>query len=169
VRWPRTRRSRPLPSCPRTVVTRRRRTRANTLPAIRICLDTVSYGCCVTQRLDRFASHRLAEALRTKIISGTCPPGSQIPSYRQLRDAHGVALNTAQAAIRILAAEGLTEIRPARNAYVRGNTCDGDSRTMHAELIGLRAALRWSKDDLDAAENRIAVLLSQLRSEDGVR
>jgi hypothetical protein len=40
----------------------------------------------VTQRLDRFASHRLADDLRTKIVSGTCPPGNQIPSYWRLRN-----------------------------------------------------------------------------------
>ena len=119
--------------------------------------------------MDRFASHRLANVLRTEIISGICPPGSQIPSYRQLRNAHGVALNTAQAAIRMLAAEGLVEIRPARGSYVRNNTCDGDGQTLRAELADLRAALRRSKEDLDAAESRVAVLLSRLRSEDGPR
>jgi DNA-binding FadR family transcriptional regulator len=36
-----------------------------------------------------------------------------------LRDAHHLALNTAQAAIRILAAGGLVEIRPAKDTYVR--------------------------------------------------
>lgn len=90
-----------------------------------------------------------------------------MPSYRQLRDAHGIALNTAQAAIRMLAAEGLVEIRAARGAFVRDNTCDGDGQTLHAELANLRAALRRSKEDLDAAESRVAVLLSRLRFEDG--
>jgi DNA-binding FadR family transcriptional regulator len=119
--------------------------------------------------MDRFASHRLADVLRTEIVSGICPPGSRIPSYRQLRNAHGVALNTAQAAIRMLAAEGLVEIRPARGAYVRDNTRDGDGQTLRAELADLRAALRRSKEDLAAAESRVAVLLSRLRSEDGPR
>jgi DNA-binding FadR family transcriptional regulator len=150
-------------------VTRRRQTLADTLPAIRVRLRTVGYGGGVTQQLDRFASHRLADVLRAEIISGACAPGSRIPSYRQLRDAHGIALNTAQAAIRILAAEGLVEIRPARGAYVRDNTCDGDGQTLRAELADLRAALRRSKDDLDAAESRLAVLVSRLRSEDEVR
>jgi DNA-binding FadR family transcriptional regulator len=121
------------------------------------------------QRLDRFASRQLADFLRTKIISGKCPPGSRMPSYRQLRDAHGVALNTAQAAIRMLAAEGLVEIRPARGAYVCEGICDGDDQTLRAELAGLHAALRRSKKDLDAAESRVAILLSRLRTEEGVR
>jgi DNA-binding FadR family transcriptional regulator len=136
---------------------------------MRVRLNTVGYGCCVTQRLDRFASHRLADVLQTKIISGTCPAGSRIPSYRQLRDAHGVALNTAQAAIRMLAAEALVEIRPARGAYVRDSTDDGDGQTLRAELADLRAALRRSKEDLDAAESRVAVLLSRIPSEEAAR
>jgi DNA-binding FadR family transcriptional regulator len=123
----------------------------------------------VTQGLDRFASHWLADVLRIKISSGSCPPGSRIPSYRQLRDAHGVALNTAQAAVRILAAEGLVEIRPASGTYVSRNTCHGDGQPLHAELADLRAALRRSKQDLDAAESRVAFLLARLRSEEGVR
>ena len=141
----------------------------DTLPAIRVRLKTVSYGCRVTQPLDRFASHRLAGVLRTGISSGACPPGSRIPSYRQLRDAHGVALNTAQAAIRILAAEGLVEIRPSRGAYVRNNTRDGDGRTLDAELADLRAALQRTREQLGAAESMAAALLFRLRSEESTR
>jgi DNA-binding FadR family transcriptional regulator len=134
---------------------------------MRVRIRTVGYRCPVAERTDRFASHRIADALRTTISSGACPPGSRIPSYRQLRDTHGVALNTAQAAIRMLAAEGLVEIRAARGAFVRDKSCDGDGQSLRAELADLRAALRRSKEDLDAAESRVAVLLSRLRFEDG--
>jgi DNA-binding GntR family transcriptional regulator len=78
-------------------------------------------------------------------------------------------MNTAQAAIRMLAAEGLVEIRPARRTYVRDITRDGDGQTLHAELAGLHAALRRSKADLDAAENKVTILLSRLGSESEVR
>jgi len=139
--------------------------RCDTPLAMRVCLKTDAYGCRVGQpQPQRFASRRLAEVLRAEIISGGCQAGSRIPSYRQLRDAHGVAINTAQTAIRILAAEGLVEIRPARGAYVCDNTRDGDGRTLRAELADLRAALRRSKEDLDAAEGRVVVLLSRLPS-----
>ena len=120
-------------------------------------------------RLDRFAGPRLVDVLQVKIINGTCPPGSRIPPYRKLRDADGIALNMAQAAIRILAAEGLVEIRPASGAYARDSACDDDGQTLRAELASLRAALRRSKKDPDAAESRVAALLSRLRSEEGVR
>ena len=92
-----------------------------------------------------------------------------MPSYRQLRDVHGIALNTAQAAVRLLAAEGLVEIRPARGAYVRDDSHDGDNRTLRAELTHLRAVLRRSRDELEAAEGLVADVLSRLPSEERVQ
>jgi DNA-binding FadR family transcriptional regulator len=113
---------------------------------------------------DRIASRQLADTLRAQIASGAYPPGSKIPSYRQLRDSHHVALNTAQAAIRILAADGLVEIRPAKGAYVRGDA-DGKDLTLRAELADLQAVLRRSKQDLAAAEMTVASLLARLPAE----
>jgi DNA-binding FadR family transcriptional regulator len=113
---------------------------------------------------DRAASRHVADALRAQIASGAYPPGSKIPSYRQLRDAHHVAQNTAQAAVRLLAAEGLVEIRPASGAYVRG-VPDGENLTVRAELANLRAVLRRSKQDLAAAETAVTSLLARLPAE----
>jgi hypothetical protein len=73
-RWTRIRWSRWYGGGPSAVVIRRRETPANTLPAIRVRRTTVGYRGCVTQRLDRFAGHRLADVLRSKIISGTYRP-----------------------------------------------------------------------------------------------
>lgn len=89
-----------------------------------------------------------------------------MPSYRQLRDAHGIALNTAQAAIRLLAAEGLVEIRPARGTYVRDDADNDEHRTLRAELTHLRVVLRRSRDDLERAEGLVADLLSRLPAEE---
>jgi DNA-binding FadR family transcriptional regulator len=114
---------------------------------------------------DHTASRQLADALRAQIAGGAYPPGSKIPSYRQLRDSHHVALNTAQAAIRILAADGLVEIQPARGAYVRGKP-DGKGPTLRAELADLQAVLRRSKHDLAAAETAVASLLARLPAEE---
>lgn len=84
-----------------------------------------------------------------------------MPSYRQLRDLHHVAQNTAQAAVRLLAAEGLVEIQPARGAYVRDNADAADGSNLHAELISLRATLRRSKHELTEAEKAVASLLAR--------
>ncbi len=117
---------------------------------------------------DRNASKQLADALRAEIERGAYPPGTKIPSYRQLRDAHHVALNTAQAAIRMLAAEGLVEIEPARGAYVRESP-DSRSPTMRAELADLQAVLRRSRQDLASAEKAVTGLLARLPAEEQAR
>lgn len=111
---------------------------------------------------------QLADALRAQIADGAYPPGSKLPSYRQLRDSHRVALNTAQAAIRMLATEGLVEIRPASGAYVR-SAPDGTEPTLRAELADLQAVLRRSKQDLAAAETAVASLLARLPAEGHAR
>jgi DNA-binding FadR family transcriptional regulator len=110
---------------------------------------------------DRHASRRLADVLGAEIRSGTYPPGARLPSYRQLRDTHHVAQNTAQAAVRLLAAEGLVEIRPARGAYVREDTDPPDGASMQAELASLQASLRRSRQELAEAENAVASLLAR--------
>jgi DNA-binding FadR family transcriptional regulator len=109
---------------------------------------------------DRFASRRLADVLRAQIRDGTYLPGTRMPSYRQLRDTHHVAQNTAQAAVRLLAAEGLVEIQPARGAYVRETTQPDKSPNLRAELASLQASLRRSKQELAEAENTIASMLA---------
>jgi DNA-binding FadR family transcriptional regulator len=110
---------------------------------------------------DRLASRRLADALRAEIRNGTYPPGTRMPSYRQLRDLHHVAQNTAQAAVRLLAAEGLVDIRPASGAYVRGNADAAEGSGLHAELASLQAALRRSRQELAEAEKAVASLLTR--------
>lgn len=113
---------------------------------------------------DRRASRQLADGLRAEIRAGTYAPGGKLPSYRQLRDAHHVALNTAQAAIRLLAAEGLVEIRPASGAFVRDR--NGTGPTVRTELETLQAALRRSRRDLAEAETTVSGLLARIAAED---
>jgi DNA-binding FadR family transcriptional regulator len=118
---------------------------------------------------DRHASRRLADALRAGITSGAHPAGARLPSYRQLRDEHQVALNTAQAAIRLLAAEGLVEIRPARGAYVRDEAAVSTGPVLRSELADLQAALRRSRQELLAAESAVASLITRLPREEPAR
>lgn len=126
------------------------------------CRRTDGYTWLVTHpNADRAASRQLADTLRAQIASGAYPPGSKIPSYRQLRDAHHVALNTAQAAVRLLAAEGLVEIRPASGAYVREGAAAADGRDLQTELVSLQATLRRGRQDLAAAERTVASLLAR--------
>ena len=72
-----------------------------------------------------------------------------------------MAQNTAQAAVRLLAAEGLVDIRPARGAYVRENPGTDDGSDLHAELASLQAILQRSRQELTAAESTVAALLAR--------
>ena len=116
----------------------------------------------------RRGSRQLADALRAEIEAGTYLPGSKMPSYRHLRDTHRVALNTAQAAIRLLAAEGLVEIRPASGVYVRDQH-DRGSASIRTELEDLQASLRRSRRDLAQAESTVSGLLARVAAEDQSR
>jgi DNA-binding GntR family transcriptional regulator len=117
---------------------------------------------------ERRASRQLADALQAEIEAGAYEPGSKMPSYRQLRAAHGVALNTAQAAIRLLASEGLVEIRPASGAFVR-EPSDGRTVSIRAELEDIQAALRRSKRELAQAESTVSGLLARIAADDQAR
>ena len=140
--------------CIKTVISRRR--------GVKYRLKTGSYtGVMTSPGPDRFASRRLADALRAEIRNGTYPPGAQMPSYRQLRDVHHVAQNTAQAAVRLLAAEGLVHIRPARGAYVRENPDTDNSSDLQVALASLQAILQRSRQELTEAESTVAALLAR--------
>ena len=92
-----------------------------------------------------------------------------MPSYRQLRDEHRVALNTAQAAIRMLARDGLVEIRPAKGAFVLQDSAAGQRPALGSELAHVQAMLRRSRQELTAAEKALTHLLARLQSEETVR
>ena len=67
----------------------------------------------------RAAFEQVSDALRDRITRGEFGPGDQLPSYRQLKSEYGVAITTAQRAIRTLKAEGLVEGQPGRGNFVR--------------------------------------------------
>jgi DNA-binding FadR family transcriptional regulator len=78
-------------------------------------------------------------------------------------------MNTAQAAVQMLATKGLVQIRPARGVYAHNNTRDSDDHALRTQLAGLRAALRRGREELGVAESMVAVLLSRLPSEERTR
>jgi DNA-binding GntR family transcriptional regulator len=77
----------------------------------------------------------IAESLRARILDGDLAPGERLVE-KDLTEAYGVARHSLRAALRALAAEGLTRIEPNRGARVA---------TLSAEevvgLFELRAAL----------------------------
>ncbi len=63
---------------------------------------------------------QVADHLRLAIESGVLPPGSALPSVRELSELQGIRRSTAQHAFTALADEGLVIIRQGRTALVAG-------------------------------------------------
>jgi len=61
----------------------------------------------------------IADELRSAIEQGELPPGTKLPSGRELARRYTVARNTADDAIKLLQAEGLVDVRHGSGAYVR--------------------------------------------------
>jgi DNA-binding transcriptional regulator YhcF (GntR family) len=112
----------------------------------------------------RHASQRVADILEAKIAAGDYPPNTQLPSYRQLAAENGIALNTAQAAVKILHTRGKVTIRPSSGAYVRDQAA-GDATDVHqvrADLEAIREQLRQQAKDLAATEQAVSAVLDRL-------
>jgi GntR family transcriptional regulator len=62
---------------------------------------------------------RIASEIRSRIISGKYPEGSQIPSTPNLAKEFGVSKTPVRDAVKELQAEGTLEGRPGKGVYVR--------------------------------------------------
>jgi DNA-binding GntR family transcriptional regulator len=72
---------------------------------------------------------QVAAILKAAIESGELPPGSKLPSEADLCAAHGVARNTARAAVAMLRDAGYVRTRRGRGTFVvdRGPVGSGES------------------------------------------
>ena len=64
---------------------------------------------------------RIIDELRTSILVGDLPAGSQLPNERDLAASFGVSQPTVREAVRALATMGLIEVRHGSGAYVSAN------------------------------------------------
>jgi DNA-binding FadR family transcriptional regulator len=109
----------------------------------------------------------IAGQLREKIISGEYRPGAKLPSYRQLAEMYGAVPNTAGAAVRVLASEGLVTVNDKSPAVVR--SLDDASRTPEVrlsaakgDLLDIQEAVRDARRQLGELEQRVSAALSNL-------
>lgn len=65
------------------------------------------------------ASRRIADEFAAKIEAGELAPGDKLPSERTLLATYGVARNTVQAAMRLLAEAGMVVAHHGRGVFVR--------------------------------------------------
>ncbi|MER7209811.1 winged helix-turn-helix domain-containing protein [Streptosporangium sp. NPDC000239] len=116
------------------------------------------------------ASRRIADDLKSQIEQGAnYPPGTKLKSYRQLAAEYGVAHNTAQAAVRLLQAMGLVEIKAASGAYVRermqGLSSTEELPQLRAELEQVREQFRQVRLSLAKAEQALEEVVDRLPPE----
>ena len=110
----------------------------------------------------RVGRKRLAALIRADIEAGKYPPGTKLPSHRQLEEIHGAARNTVGAALRLLQTEGLVDVRPNSGAYVRDPQATPPQRDVRAELMELQDQLHRTRRELVAAQKRVAGLLDSI-------
>jgi len=124
----------------------------------------------VSQRLYQ----QVADSLRRQIQGGAMPPGTRLPSEKQLAQQLGVSRPTVREAMIALEIAGLVEIRTGSGSWVRQrdaiappsvDTGPGPIELLHARIliegeIAAEAAQRASAGDLDA----IAATLHEMQS-----
>lgn len=109
----------------------------------------------------------IAAQLRDEITSGKYKPGEKLPGYRAIAEMYGAVPNTAGAAVRQLASEGLVALKEKSPAVVRSR--ETDVRTPEARLTDARDELMAVQDEvrdvrrhLGELEQRVSVALSKL-------
>jgi GntR family transcriptional repressor for pyruvate dehydrogenase complex len=92
----------------------------------------------------RPTSHQLvAEVLRRRIALGDFPPGSRLPTERELSEVLGVGRNTVRQALRQLTEEGLVSTTLGRSGGTRVRAAAEAAHTPRAEIIAsFRATIR---------------------------
>jgi DNA-binding GntR family transcriptional regulator len=70
---------------------------------------------------------QVAGGLRVAIRSGEYAPGAQLPTYQELADTWGVAINTAKSAVTLLRDEGLVVTQHGKGSFVRTQAPAGEA------------------------------------------
>src|SRR5512138_2028015 len=79
------------------------------------------YGCMSPANPKTLRYQELAERLAELIHHGTYPPGTRIPSVRQMSQQQNLSISTVLQAYSLLERQGLIESRPQSGYYVRAH------------------------------------------------
>ena len=113
----------------------------------------------------RPTSHQVvAEIMRHRIALGDFPPGSRLPTERELAEVLGVGRNTVRQALRQLTEEGLVSTSLGRSGGTRVRAAADAGHTPRAEILAnFRATIRDSIEYRQAIEP-FAARLAELPS-----
>jgi len=93
---------------------------------------------------------QVADSLRAAIRSGALPPGTRLPSGRDLANRYGVALMTVQKATDVLRSERLVRSHQGRGVFVAD-----DAATDENELVALKAGLAALAERVSELERKV--------------
>jgi DNA-binding GntR family transcriptional regulator len=96
----------------------------------------------------------IAERLRERIAAGEFPPGTQLPTGRELAAEFDVAPNTVLAAIRELRDEGLVASQQGRGTFVRDGAAEA--------IRGGSAEFRLLSEKLEAITSALELLTARV-------
>jgi DNA-binding GntR family transcriptional regulator len=102
------------------------------------------------------AYEQVADAIRRDIKSGRLSVGSKLRSHRELAEQYGVALGTAQKAVRLLQDEGWLVARASVGVFVAEAPADGQAVTLaslNERLTSLHAEVAGLKERIDRIED----------------
>src|SRR5215216_557844 len=105
---------------------------------------------------NRDLSSRVYQVLQQDILQGQFPPGARL-SLDDLAERFGISVSPIRDALRLLAADGLVELRSRRGAFVTQ-----PSRAVIEEVFQFRAILECAAVDWVIAEG--APVLTELRA-----
>jgi DNA-binding GntR family transcriptional regulator len=109
----------------------------------------------------------IAGPLRERIVSGEYAPGDKLPSTRELATSYNAARATANAALQLLAREGLIALRDKSGAVVVGSERVSSPDALIAEartdLQDIRDAVRETRRYLDELDERVSAALAKLK------
>ncbi|MER5870813.1 winged helix-turn-helix domain-containing protein [Streptomyces sp. NPDC002044] len=108
---------------------------------------------------------QVAAALRDGIAEGKYQPGSRLPSGRQLAKEFGIALMTAQNALRVLREEGAVTSHQGRGVFVRDPSAPPTTADEKGPpSLGLAQELEAIRGELQHVNDRLARLEAQAGS-----
>lgn len=109
---------------------------------------------------------QVAQQLRQLIASGSLPPGTAIPSVRQLARDLGVSLNTVARAYRMLEAEGFLVIRDRAGVTVAPPAREIDDTTRGELVDNLRTTVARLRQAGMASEELLRVVRDEIEALD---
>ena len=111
----------------------------------------------------------VADRLRERIAAGEFPPGSQLPTGRELADEYKVAPNTVLAAIRQLRDEGVVYSQQGRGSFVKEGAPEALRASASPEFQMLAAKLDEVMTVVEDLTDRVSELERMAQPSKGKR